>query len=698
MACPLAPLPAVVPEFPAVPDNEVIYNTFKERGLAKPNAKVLLGLLPDMRKEGKFLEKQYTGSTKVTHVSIDGERHALQGPNAYAQFPINRLRAVRVALYFALEVGVCLASPLVPSHAAPLVPSHAAPLVPSHGAPLVPSHAAPLVPSHAAPLVPSHAAPLVPSHAASLGALPKSNLDEAVYDTKYEPLLRSVTRALAVITEEKLSIFKPDGVDLEPFMKAVVDRLLDKVALILKDLDLGLMLEELKQQQVLQGQLQHSQLGQQQQARQKRQQQVLQGQVQHSQLGQQQQFRQRRQQQVLHGQQQQVLQGQQQQVVQGEQQQVLQGQLQHSQVGQQQQVLQGQQQQGLSGQLHHGLSGQLQQGMSDKQYQGILSHLSSIVGIIVDLDALRRADDLESRYLLHDENGRRAQQLDARFSQLEGLVTDSRVGQDAAGTSLKRKHGCVYPPGSKPSCVENRQAYARTLSSRAYTQITSADSSPQASMSSESHNGLEACPSDRLIIRKEHGKHKPLDEIALPFTMPLGWIIPNTNRGESADVWTSWCGRQIGGASLDNVLTDWDYGLWNKNGAPLAPLRILEHSLLRSFVWRWGGDGNKMKNLMYWKVLVYALHRRVTGGPRSQSDVDGDVQHAPMDLQAAKEDLGRVQKDIGPETGLSGLSRGLLEGRQARGVEKEFSPDVYEKRMPKDSLSLTTSSKWATSL
>eukprot|EP00798_Chlamydomonas_sp_ICE-L_P032782 gene32782-33846_t len=179
-------------------------------------------------------------------------------------------------------------------------------------------------------------------------------------------------------------------------------------------------------------------------------------------------------------------------------------------------------------------------------------------------------------------------------------------------------------------------------------QITSADSSPQASMPSESHNGHEACPSDRLIIRKEHGKHKPLDEIALPFTMPLGWIIPNTNRGESADVWTSWCGRQIGEANLDNVLTDWDNGLWNKNGAPLAPLRILEHSMLRSFVWRWGGDGNKMRNLMYWKVLVYALHRRVTGGPRSQSDVDGDVQHAPMNLQAAKEDLGRVQKDIGP--------------------------------------------------
>ena len=149
---------------------------------------------------------------------------------------------------------------------------------------------------------------------------------------------------------------------------------------------------------------------------------------------------------------------------------------------------------------------------------------------------------------------------------------------------------------------------------------------------------------------------------------------------------------------MDNVLTDWDNGLWNKNGAPFAPLRILEHSLLRSFVWRWGGDGNKMKNLMYWKVLVYALHCRVTGGPRSQSDVDGDVQHAPMDLQAAKEDLGRVQRDIGPETGLSGLSRGLLEGRQTRGVEKEFSPDVYEKRMPKDSLSLITSSEWATSL
>eukprot|EP00798_Chlamydomonas_sp_ICE-L_P018886 gene18886-25444_t len=140
--------------------------------------------------------------------------------------------------------------------------------------------------------------------------------------------------------------------------------------------------------------------------------------------------------------------------------------------------------------------------------------------------------------------------------------------------------------------------------------------------------------------------------------------------------------------TLDEVLGDWDTGVLSKDGVRIAPLRILEHTILKK-VWRWKGAGNTVgKNVMYWKVIVYALHRRVTGRSRT----DASTVHAPMDLKAAKDDL---QSRIGLGS-LSGVARGLLEGSPK--VGREWTPDQYETQVlltEKDRFSLMTSSEWA---
>lgn len=140
-------------------------------------------------------------------------------------------------------------------------------------------------------------------------------------------------------------------------------------------------------------------------------------------------------------------------------------------------------------------------------------------------------------------------------------------------------------------------------------------------------------------------------------------------------------------------------------GVRLAPLRILEHSLLKS-VWRGGnlsGGDVVCKNVRHLKAIVYALHRRVTGAPRTKWS---NQWHQPMDIQAAKEDLTKMKIKLGPFCTLSALSRALTgEYDKNHGrIDKEWNPMEYEKFLckevgyKKDDIFLIKSEQWSACL
>ena len=105
----------------------------------------------------------------------------------------------------------------------------------------------------------------------------------------------------------------------------------------------------------------------------------------------------------------------------------------------------------------------------------------------------------------------------------------------------------------------------------------------------------------------------------------------------------------------------------------LAPLRVLEHPEL-SDIWRTGDEMRKGINLR--KTVIYAIHRRLTGGPKTASDA-APVQR--MGLEGAFADLrgllGPMKvKESDPQHKKDGVSR-LANGA----LSKELSPDLYEK-------------------
>ena len=67
---------------------------------------------------------------------------------------------------------------------------------------------------------------------------------------------------------------------------------------------------------------------------------------------------------------------------------------------------------------------------------------------------------------------------------------------------------------------------------------------------------------------------------------------------------------------------------------------------LRS-VWRYGGNTTLNKTVMYWKSIVYAVHRRVAGLPRCV----GDEQHLPMSVADAIRAVEKIVRDDAEQQG-----------------------------------------------
>lgn len=88
--------------------------------------------------------------------------------------------------------------------------------------------------------------------------------------------------------------------------------------------------------------------------------------------------------------------------------------------------------------------------------------------------------------------------------------------------------------------------------------------------------------------------------------------------------------------SLAQVVSEWDEGVTvdTKEGQRrIAPLRILEHPEMlvhkkgsQGPVWRNGAAMRKYISSI--KVLVYAVHRRVSGGPKTKEEADATLSGA----------------------------------------------------------------------
>jgi hypothetical protein len=151
-------------------------------------------------------------------------------------------------------------------------------------------------------------------------------------------------------------------------------------------------------------------------------------------------------------------------------------------------------------------------------------------------------------------------------------------------------------------------------------------------------------------------------------------------------------------ASISTVMLDWDEGLYmQQSNTRVAPLRILEHPKLRN-LWKFGDVVHK--HVGFWKVVVYAVHRRVAGLSRHNGD---NVVHQGMSLEAAVEQvqqiLDRHTSSMGDngrskavnKPGLSKLVTSLLPG-------SKWTPSKYEEKFleGRDSIFLLPSRCWHT--
>ena len=73
----------------------------------------------------------------------------------------------------------------------------------------------------------------------------------------------------------------------------------------------------------------------------------------------------------------------------------------------------------------------------------------------------------------------------------------------------------------------------------------------------------------------------------------------------------------------------------------------------------------------YRKCVIYALHRRITGGPRTKSDIDAGKRYNTMTLVEACEDvINTYSTEDKKRPGVSNLSRNHV-------PKSELAPSVY---------------------
>ena len=192
---------------------------------------------------------------------------------------------------------------------------------------------------------------------------------------------------------------------------------------------------------------------------------------------------------------------------------------------------------------------------------------------------------------------------------------------------------------------------------------------------------------------------------SLPFKVQADWVIPSVQIGQR-EVLTQvqhWS-LHWSDLTMQQVLDIWDKGFEWQAGTRkvwLAPLRLLEHPLLRR-VWKYSGDKNTVcKNVAYIKAVVFAIHRRVLGQIRRIGDTSTyqrlPLSEAMADLnsfQLQRAQQGGRQKLKGPKATLSKLA-GLISAPVQQGGMGEFTPEGYLQYLGEEtSIFLQVSQQW----
>ena len=131
--------------------------------------------------------------------------------------------------------------------------------------------------------------------------------------------------------------------------------------------------------------------------------------------------------------------------------------------------------------------------------------------------------------------------------------------------------------------------------------------------------------------------------------------------------------------TLQLLWDEWTKGVVLTTATRLAPLRILEHKPLCD-VWR---SGKSMRtHISLRKTVIYAIHRRLTGGPKSLADI------APQKKMSLAEAFAELRAMVGyvatagdkklsdldrqrKEDGVSKLANSILN-------QQEIMPEDYE--------------------
>lgn len=186
----------------------------------------------------------------------------------------------------------------------------------------------------------------------------------------------------------------------------------------------------------------------------------------------------------------------------------------------------------------------------------------------------------------------------------------------------------------------------------------------------------------------------------------LAYDIPNSSSSSHAR-WTKWLGYNPGRMTLSDAMDDWDHGVKVASQIPatvqpeaalhgdrsrIAPLRFLEmaHTTIKE-LWR-AGETRKTVNLV--KRVVFAVHRRVYGLPRSQDEAGAQVPPEHVGKSLSLGDACQMVENMAPK-----CAKGISWAAN-HGLSSEWSPDAYEAYLSNTNKELLStlqshSSSWA---
>jgi len=125
--------------------------------------------------------------------------------------------------------------------------------------------------------------------------------------------------------------------------------------------------------------------------------------------------------------------------------------------------------------------------------------------------------------------------------------------------------------------------------------------------------------------------------VTVPFALRPEWLIPGQvcHGTEPEMQWVKWQGKKLNDSDLLSMWNEWIEGV-AFDQKRTAPLSMLEHPELAGI---WRALGSMRTDVNFRKVVIYSLHRRMLGAPRSLTELADNTWHNPMELAAACESL-----------------------------------------------------------